>query len=98
MGVYLKIIVTVLLMLHLREFDGLLLAVKYGYGLRIGGYFIVCEPPAADAQVVVAFLLYLLQVLLIANSGIKASEYLVFGLIRHVCLGVERIHFSLIHF
>ena len=69
-GVYLKIIVTVLLMLNLREFDGLLLAVKYGYDLRIGGYLIVREPPAADAQVVVALLLYLQEVLLSGYSGI----------------------------
>ena len=59
-------------MLHLCEPDGLLLAVEYGYCLRIGGYFIVCEPPAADAQVVVAFLLYLLQVLLSGYASIKA--------------------------
>ena len=56
-GVYLKIIVTVILMPHLCEPDGLPLAVEYGYGLRIGGCIIVREPPAAAAQVVVAFIL-----------------------------------------
>ena len=89
---YFKIVVTVLLMLHLCEPDGLLLAVEYGYCLRIGGYFIVCEPPAADAQLVVAFLLYLLQVLLHGYSSIKAYEHFVLRIIRHACLGVERVH------
>ena len=42
---YFKIVVTVLLMLHLCELDGLPLAVEYGYCLRIGGYLIVREPP-----------------------------------------------------
>ena len=79
-------------MLHLCELDGLPLAVEYGHGLRIGGYLIVREPPAADTQVVVAFLLYLLQVLLRGYSRIKAYEHLVFRFIRHTSLGVERIH------
>ena len=79
-------------MLHLCELDGLLLACQDRYGLRIGGDFIVCEPATADAQVVVPCLFYYPEVLLCSYFRIKAYEHLVSRIIRHACLGVERIH------
>ena len=91
-GVYLKIVVSVLLVLHLCELDGLLFAVEHRDGFGIRGELVVRKPSTADAQVGVSFLLYPQEVVFCGYSSVKAYEHLVLWVVRHACLRMQSIH------
>ena len=79
-------------MLDASEADFPFFGVEHLDGLGVGGKLIVRQACAAHAQVVVAFPLYLFEVVFSGYAGIEADEHLLSRIVRHARLCGERVH------